>query len=107
MTAALVLVVALSGTFAHAVTISTIARLLSMTSTCLSLPVLRLKASEPPARFVVPGGWFVSMAAIALCGWLLVTSPWRDVSAVLIAAAAGLVIYYGTSRWRQQTPTRF
>ncbi len=91
--AAVMLTLAMTGTFLYAATISTVARLLIMVTTFAALPVLRVTQRERPAQFVVPGGWIVSAAAIALCAWLLSSSPLREARDVGIAAAAGLVLF--------------
>ncbi len=96
--AAVMLALAVSETFLYAATISTVARLLIMATTCAALPVLRVTGRERPARFVVPGGWLVSAAALALCAWLLSSSPWREARDVAIAAAIGLPLYLASRR---------
>jgi amino acid transporter len=90
--AAVVLALALSGTFVSAATLSTLARLLIMATTCAALPVLRLKEKRP-APFVAPAGWLVSVAALALVAWLLANSPRREARDVAIAAAVGMLLF--------------
>jgi len=86
------LALALSGTFIYAATLTAIARLLIMTTTCASMPVLRMRTGRP-APFQVPGGWVVAAAAVALCGWLLAASPLREARDVAIALAVGLLLF--------------
>lgn len=102
VSATLMLALAVSETFLYAATISTVARLLIMATTCAALPVLRLTGRERPAQFVVAGGWFVSAAAVALCAWLLSNSPWREARDVAIAAAVGLVVFLAYRRTRMR-----
>lgn len=106
VSAAVVLALTLSGTFLYAVTINAIARLLIMMATCGTLPVLRVRGHEPPAKFVVRGGWVVSAAALALCVWLLSNSPWREARDVAIAAAVGLAIFLASRPRRQGAEAR-
>lgn len=98
VSAAVVLALTLSGTFLYAVTLNAISSLLVLITTCAALPVLRLKANQPPARFVVPGGWLVSAASLALCVWLLWNIPAREARDVAIAASLGLLIFLVRSR---------
>src|SRR5262249_51858947 len=63
VTAAVMFVFTLQGTFMSALTISTLVRLLAYIATCVSLPVLRFKSDAPLARFRAPAGIAVSVAA--------------------------------------------
>jgi APA family basic amino acid/polyamine antiporter len=60
-TGAIMLTLALSGTFIYALTISTLARLMIYMTTCAALPVLRRKVGAPAAGFgfraVLPSPW--------------------------------------------------
>ncbi len=91
-TGAMMLALALSGTFIYALTISTLARLTIYITTCAALPMLRRKAGVRVARFHVKGGTAVAAAAILLACWLLSNSTWREARDTAIAAAFGLVI---------------
>ena len=100
LTAAVMLVLTLSGSFVYAVTVSTIARLLSYTATCAALPLMRRRGRGHPAHFLVPAGPAVAAAALLLTGWLLANSTWREARDAGIAAAAGLLVY-AASRVKQ------
>ncbi|HEV8612223.1 MAG TPA: amino acid permease [Gemmatimonadales bacterium] len=100
LTAAVVLVLTLSGTFVYAATISVIARLLSYGATCAALPVLRHKPGVPAARFRAPAGVAVSVLALLLAAWLLSNSTGRQARDSAIAIAAGLLVYAWSSRGR-------
>lgn len=93
LSAALMLTVALSGTFIYALTISAIARLLTYAATCAALISFRFKSNAPPAKFKAPAGIAVSIIALLLIGWLLSTSGWNAARDAGIAAALGLLIY--------------
>ncbi|MEK6322949.1 MAG: amino acid permease [Acidobacteriota bacterium] len=87
LTAAIMLVLTLSGTFIYAVTISVIIRLIVYASTCAALPILRRRRDERPTTFTVPAGTVVSVISLVLCVWLLSNSGWAK---------------RAIRRWRQQ-----
>ena len=93
LTAAVVLVVTLSGTFVYAATISVIARLVSYATTCAALPVLRRSTGGAPAPFAAPAGVAVSVVSLGLIAWLLSNATGRQIRDAAIAAAVGLAIY--------------
>jgi amino acid transporter len=95
VTSAIVLVVTLSGTFIYALTISTLTRLASYAVTCAGLPILRRRSDVPPAAFKAPGGDFISVLVLLIACWLLSNSTLREARDASIAAAAGLVVYFG------------
>jgi len=95
ITVAVMLVLTLWSTFTKQLTLSVIARLLSYGMTCAALPVLRRKSKTHPAMFKTPAGITVSIIALALAVWLLSNSTWRDTQDSMIAAAIGLLIYFG------------
>jgi amino acid transporter len=109
LSAAGMLVLTLSGTFASAATLSTIIRLTTYAVTCAALPVLRRKSdSADDARFVVPGGDFIAVTALLLIVWLFSTSSWTDARVALMAGAAGLIWYAadaGRRRWTAASPS--
>ncbi len=92
-TAALVLLVTLTGTFIYAATVSVIARLLAYGATSAALPVLRRRAGAPAARFMAPLGVAASVAALVLVAWLLSQSSAIEARDAGIAAVIGLLIY--------------
>jgi amino acid transporter len=94
LTTAVMLVLALSGTFIYALTISAIARLLTYAATCAALPKLRSAKDAPPAKFKAPAGVIVSIAALVLAGWLLSNSTLGEARDAGVAAALGLLIYF-------------
>jgi len=93
---------ALSGTFVWLATVSVIARLASFITTCLALPVLRQRFTEPP-RFKVRGGTVVAAAGILLCAWLISRAQFSDLWAFGLAAAAGALLYVATRTRRPGT----
>ena len=93
ISAGVMLVLSLGGTFISALTISTIIRLVTYATTCAALPVLRRKSGTPAAGFTAPAATVVSVAALALCAWLLSTTEWNEIRAAGIAALLGLVFF--------------
>ncbi|WP_375447826.1 APC family permease [uncultured Fibrella sp.] len=94
LTAGLQLILAVTGTFLYALTLSTLIRLAYFALTCAALPIFRQRTQAPPAQFRVMGGWFISGLAVALCLWLLSNGSAREARDVAIAAAVGLLIYW-------------
>ncbi|RYF48089.1 MAG: APC family permease, partial [Cytophagaceae bacterium] len=103
ITAALQLLLAVTGTFLYALTLSTLIRIAYFALTCAALPVLRRRADAPPAQFQVAGGWLISGLAVILCLWLLSNSSAREARDVTIAMAVGLGIF-GLMNRRQRRP---
>ena len=93
-TGLIVLVLALTGTFIYAATISVIARLLAYAATCAALPVLRHRASSPPAAFVAPFGVAAAVVSLVLVAWLLTNTTVMQVRDAAIAVVIGLLIYF-------------
>ncbi|RPD47773.1 amino acid permease [Hymenobacter sediminis] len=94
VSAALKLVLAVSGTFIYALTLSTIIRLAYFALTCAALPVLRRRNPAQPAPFQVWGGVVVAVLCVLLCLWLLSNSAATEARDVGIAAVVGLGLYF-------------
>jgi amino acid transporter len=103
LTAAIVLVLTLSGTFIYALTISAIARLLAYGSTCAALPVLRYKRGQPEAHFKLSAGIPASIASLLLIVWLLTNITRSEARDAAIAAGVGLVVYLAYRLLRGRT----
>jgi amino acid transporter len=93
VTAAVVFILTVTGTFVYAATISVIARLLSYAATCAALPALRRKAGAPPAAFTAPAGVLVAGLSLVLAAWLLSHSSLAQARDAAIAIALGFLIY--------------
>ena len=93
VTAGLMLFLTLKSSFVAALTISTIARLVTYGATCLALPVFRARHNAPRAMFRLPAGTIVAILSMLLIIWLLLNATLAEVRATAIAAAAGLLIY--------------
>lgn len=94
LTAGLMLFLTLKSSFVAALTISTIARLITYGATCLALPVFRHRSETPPPAFRVPGGTIVAVLSLLLIVWLLLHSTLQEAKMSAIAAAVGLAIYF-------------
>jgi APA family basic amino acid/polyamine antiporter len=94
-TGAVMLLLAVSGTFVYALTVSTLARLMIYITTCAALPVLRRRKIDGAQNnwLRVPGGEAIAVAAILLAAWLLSNSTWREARDTAVAAALGVVIF--------------
>jgi len=94
ISAAVMLVLTLSGTFIYALTISAIARLLTYAATCAALTVFRRRKDAPPAMFNLPGGTVAALASLTLAAWLLSNSTLMEARDACIAALVGLLVYF-------------
>jgi APA family basic amino acid/polyamine antiporter len=94
ITAALMLFLTLKSSFLTALTISTIARLVTYAATCLALPVFRARTDVPAAVFRLPGGTIIAILSLLLIVWLLLNSNLGEAEAAAWAGGAGLVIYF-------------
>jgi APA family basic amino acid/polyamine antiporter len=99
-TAAIMLVLTLSGTFVYLVMLSVLSRLVAFFVTCAALPVLRHR-SRTSAPFQLPGGMVIPLAGMAVILWLLSNSTLHEARSAVIAALAGLLAY-GLSRYRRR-----
>lgn len=99
ISAALALALTLSRGFTAALTISTIARLLTYAVTCASLPVLRRREGAIETGFKAPLGTIVSAAVLLLSAWLLSNSSPREARDSAAAALVGLLVYTSYKLW--------
>jgi APA family basic amino acid/polyamine antiporter len=93
-TAAVMLTMALMGTFLGGLAISTVARLLVYASTCAALPVLRSRAGFAPAPFIVPAGPVIAIVALLATLWLLYHAPLQELKPLAVAVIAGSILYF-------------
>lgn len=93
LTAVVMLVLTLSGTFIYAATISAIARLFAYAATCVALPVLRSKQGASPPVFKLKAGPVVATVCLVLIVWLLSNCTQSEARDAVIAAGVGLVVF--------------
>lgn len=91
LSAAVSLILALSGSFEQLIIISVVARFVQYIPTCLAVLVLRrrdrLQGIPASTRFRLPLGPVIPLASIVLCVWLLTqVDPWK------LAAGAGAFV---------------
>lgn len=94
LTAGLMLFLTLKSSFVAALTISTIARLVTYGATCLALPIFRRRTNAPAAAFHLPGGTIIAVLSLLLIVWLLLHATLQEALAAAIAGAVGLAIYF-------------
>jgi amino acid transporter len=89
LTAGIICVLTLTGTFVHLATIAVIARMLMYASICLALLLLRRRG---PAPLRVPGGPLLAVLAIAACALVMGTASADALRAVAVALLAGYLL---------------
>ncbi len=90
---ATVLVLTLTRGNVYLLTISTISRLFVFMLTIVALPIFRRRRDVAPALFVLPGGLLLPILAFGLIVVLLTGTSWTETRDVLIATAAGALVY--------------
>lgn len=101
LTASIIWVLTLTGTFVHLATIAVIARMLMYASICVALLVLRRRG---PAPLVVPGGPMLAVLAIASCALVMTTASAEALRAVGIALVAGYMLRIAWRRFGVTNP---
>lgn len=103
VTAAVAVVLAVSGSFRTMAAVSAISRLIVYVATCASTLRLRdhrFEATVKPALFVVPFGPVIPVAAIAIALAILAGATREQVLAGAYALAAGAVLFFIAVRGR-------
>jgi len=98
VTAAAVLILAISGSFIYLAKITLISRISIYAITCITLPVFRRTQRAPAAQFSLPGGSVLACVAAALCVAFMARSSMRELIDVAIALSVGLVLFVVTRR---------
>lgn len=93
LTGALVVLLAVTGTFAQLILLNVAARLYQYLMVCLSVVILRLRDPEAERPFRLPLGIAVPTVAAVLCMLLFTQQPLVNLLAALGALAVGLVLY--------------
>ena len=101
ITAGFMLFLTLKSSFVAALTISTLARLVTYGATCLALPVFRARRDVSKAMFRLPVGTVIAVLSLLLIVWLLLNSTLAEAKATAYAAAAGLLIYLAYALYKR------
>jgi amino acid transporter len=90
---ALALVLAVYGSFAWAVTISVVTRLVVYLLTCGALVILRARRTHEAPGWRLPGGTAVAALGMAFCAWLLATRSYEQIWILLVLLGAGVATW--------------
>jgi len=105
LTAGLIFLFTLQTSFYTALAIATITRLIVYAATCASLFVFRRRGDAPKAEFAAPFGIAASVLSLILIVWLLTAVDFKKEGLpILIAAAAGLILYFSYRFFRKMNP---
>lgn len=95
LTSIVVFIFTIQLSFAKALTIAVITRLLVYASTCAALVFFRSRSDVPPAKYVAPFGIVAAILSLLLIVWLLTQVNYKDEGLVMVVMAAiGLIIYF-------------
>jgi amino acid transporter len=99
LTGALVVVLAVTGTFAQLILLNVATRLYQYLMVCVSVMILRFRDPEAERPFRLPLGIVIPAVAAILCVLLLTQQPAVNLLVALAALAVGLGLYaVGRSR---------
>jgi amino acid transporter len=93
LTGALVVVLAVTGTFTQLILLNVAARLYQYLMVCLSVVILRFRDPDAERPFRLPLGVAIPAIAAVLCVLLFTQQPLVNLLAALGALAVGLVLY--------------
>jgi APA family basic amino acid/polyamine antiporter len=91
--AALVLALALSGSFAQLAMLSVVARLVTYIGTAAAVPILRRKLPARSGAFRLPGGATIPVLAVGVSLLLLASAELGNLLAGVAALVAGAMVY--------------
>lgn len=98
VTAALTLLLSLTGSFQYLVAACVMASILQYIPTCLAVIVLRRRRPHQEERgYRIPGGYFVPIVALIICVWLICHVDLKVIAATAVAVIAALPFYF----WRR------
>jgi len=103
LTAAVVLILGLSGSFIYLVKLSLVGRVSVYAATCAVLPLFRRRKDIPEASFRVPAGSTVAYACIVALALCLSRSSISELLDVVAALTVGLGIF-GLTRFARRSP---
>lgn len=88
-------VIAVTGSFIYAITITAIIRTVMYAMVCAALIKLRIRKKPPESFFKIPWGIFFATTGILFSTWLFSSSQWVEMRDVIICIALGLFTYWG------------
>jgi APA family basic amino acid/polyamine antiporter len=91
--AALVMALALSGSFTELAMLSVVARLVTYIGTAAAVPILRRRLPSRPGAFKLPGGATIPVLALCLSLALLASAELGNLLAGAVALAVGALAY--------------
>jgi amino acid transporter len=97
-TAAITLVIALSGSFVELAVLSVVARFTALIPSCIAVLVFRRQRPDEEPGFRVPFGPTIPLVALALCVWILAQAEGRQLFWGAVALVIGW-IFYATARF--------
>lgn len=105
LTGALVVVLAVTGTFAQLILLNVAARLYQYMMVCVSVAILRYRNPEAERPFRLPFGAALPVLAAGLCVLLFTRQPAVNLLVALGALAAGLILHFA-ARSRESSGER-
>ena len=96
---AISLVLAVTGSFIYAITITAIIRTVMYAMVCGAL--IKLRSTKPKAVYQIPFGGFFAVTGIFFSLWLFSSSQLSEMRDVLVCLAAGLVILFIYQRMKK------
>lgn len=98
LTAVVIFFLTVYSSFLTALAIATITRLLVYATTCLAMPVFRMRPDAPEARFLAPMGLIAAFLSLVLIAWLLTRVDLAKEGLPILAAAVVGLVLYGVNR---------
>lgn len=99
------LIIAISGSFIYAITITAIIRTIMYAMVCGALIKLRITERGRPAKFRIPAGQFFAITGILFSIWLFASSKWIEMRDVAICIGVGMVILWLHKILQKRKPT--
>lgn len=105
---AISLIIAISGSFIYAITITAIIRTVMYAMVCAALIRLRYMDAQPAAKFYkIPFGIFFALTGIVFSSWLFLSSQWVEIRDVAICLFLGWMVYIFQKYWNKKNNPGF
>lgn len=97
------LLIAISGSFIYAITITAIIRTVMYALVCAAMIRLRvLDRPDSPKYYKLPLGIFFALSGIVFSAWLFFSSQWVEIRDVFICLISGVLIYWIHSKFKSE-----